>query len=89
LTAPASPIAPGAHVEVRDAVWRVLQVNPTSSGQKAYRVVGISEIVRDQEAIFLEEYEPSVKVLDPAKTELELATAVIKVSLAGFLLVSL
>ena len=66
----AVPIAPGAHIEVRDAVWRVVQVNRTSGGRAAWHVVGLSEVVRDQEAIFLEEYEPEVKVLDPRETRL-------------------
>lgn len=63
---------PGAHIEVRDAVWRVLRVDMTSSGSKAWHVVGVSEIVRDQDAIFLEEYEPDVEVLDPRDTRLVL-----------------
>ena len=63
-------VAPGAHIEVRDAVWRVVQVNQTSSGKQAWHVIGLSEIVRDQEAIFLEEYEPEVTVLDPRETRL-------------------
>ncbi|HCH63455.1 MAG TPA: helicase, partial [Deltaproteobacteria bacterium] len=67
-----APIAPGAHILVRDAVWRVVQVNRTSIGTPAWHVVGVSEIVRDQEAIFLKEYEPNVEVLDPAETELAL-----------------
>jgi superfamily II DNA or RNA helicase len=68
------PIAPGAHIEVRDAVWRVVQVNQTSSGTAAWHVVGLSEIVRDQEAIFLQEYEPKVTVLDPRETQLVVDT---------------
>ncbi len=63
-------IAPGTHIELRDAVWRVQRVDLTSTGTQAWRCVGISEIVRDQEAIFLQEYEPDVKVLDPGKTQL-------------------
>jgi len=70
-----TPIAPGAHLLIRDAVWRVLQVNRTSTGSAAWHVVGVSEIVRDQDAIFLESYEPSVQVLDPAETQLELDTS--------------
>lgn len=66
---------PGAHIEVRDAVWRVVRVDRTSSGSKAWHVVGVSEIVRDQDAIFLEEYEPRVTVLDPRDTRLELDTS--------------
>ncbi|NOY93753.1 MAG: DEAD/DEAH box helicase [Deltaproteobacteria bacterium] len=74
-----SPIAPGAHIVVRDAIWRVVQVDQTSTGKAAWRVVGISEIVRDQDAIFLEEYETTlgngVEVLDPAETKLEVDTS--------------
>jgi len=74
--ATASPIAPGAHIEVRDAVWRVLRVDQTSAGTQAWTVIGVSEIVRDQEAIFLEDYELddaerlAVTVLDPTDTQL-------------------
>lgn len=68
-------IAPGAHIVVRDAVWRVERVNTTSNGKRAWHVVGVDEIVRDQQAIFLEEYEPPPRVLDPAETELELDTS--------------
>jgi superfamily II DNA or RNA helicase len=69
------PIAPGAHIELRDAVWRVRQVDFTSTGTQAWRCVGVSEIVRDQEAIFLQEYEPQVRVLDPRRTRLERDTS--------------
>ncbi len=68
---PRLPVAPGAHIELRDAVWRVQRVDTTSTGTQVWRCVGISEIVRDSEAIFLEEYEPQVKVLDPVRTRLE------------------
>ena len=66
-----TPIAPGAHIELRDAVWRVERLDLTSSGSQAWRCVGISEIVRDLEAVFLQEYEPDVRVLDPRATRLE------------------
>lgn len=75
-TAMELPIAPGAHIVVRDAEWRVVQVNPIFNGTEAYHVVGVSEIVRDQEAIFLQEYErtsdgkSTIEVLDPAITTL-------------------
>lgn len=42
-------VAPGACVLVRDAAWRVVQVDPTSSGI-ALHVVGMSEEVGDREA---------------------------------------
>ena len=63
-------IAPGANILVRDAAWRVQRVDRTSTGSRALHVTGISEIVRDKEAIFLEEYEDSIEVLDPTTTQL-------------------
>ncbi len=63
-------IAPGANILVRDAAWRVRQVDVTSSGGKAIHAVGISELVQDKETIFLSEYERDIEVLDPATTEL-------------------
>ncbi len=63
-------IAPGANILVRDAAWRVRRVDRTSTGSQAYHVTGVSEIVRDKEAIFLEEYEESIEVLDPRTTQL-------------------
>lgn len=70
-----SPIAPGAHIELRDAVWRVQQVDTTATGSQVWRCEGISEIVRDQEAVFLQELEPEVRVLDPRETRLERDTS--------------
>lgn len=66
----ALPVAPGAHVEIRDAVWRVVQVTHSSTGGRALRVIGVSEVVREREAIFLDEYEATVRVLDPAEAAL-------------------
>jgi len=65
-------IAPGAHIVLRDAEWRVSKIEPTSTGGHAWHVVGVSEIVRDQRAIFLSEYEKDEKlqVLDPKQTRL-------------------
>lgn len=72
-----SPVAPGAHIELRDAVWRVVRIDRTSTGSNAWRCVGVSEIVRDQEAIFLDEFEDpkKVRVLDPKETTLERDTS--------------
>ncbi|MEX2530806.1 MAG: DEAD/DEAH box helicase [Gemmatimonadota bacterium] len=63
-------IAPGAKVLIRDAEWLVRRVDRTSTGGQVLRVVGLSELVRDKEATFLEEIERSVEVLDPAATRL-------------------
>ncbi len=63
-------LAPGARIVVRDAEWIVRSVNRSSDGGQALSVVGISEIVRDKEAIFLTALEKSIDVLDPAFTKL-------------------
>jgi superfamily II DNA or RNA helicase len=63
-------IAPGALIEVRDALWRVLKVDQASTGRAVWTVTGVSPYVQDEEAVFLEDYEPSVRVLAPEKTTL-------------------
>ncbi len=63
-------LAPGARIVVRDAEWLVRRVDRTSTGGQAIRVVGVSELVRGREAIFLDEIERSIEVLDPVNTRL-------------------
>ena len=63
-------IAPGARIIVRDAEWLVRRVDRTSTGGQAFSVIGISELVRDKEFIFLDEIEKSIEILDPADTNL-------------------
>ncbi|MGC8490204.1 MAG: DEAD/DEAH box helicase [Syntrophobacteraceae bacterium] len=62
--------APGARVVIRDAEWLVRKVDVTSTGGQALSVVGLSELVKDKEAIFLTEIDKSIQVMDPADTEL-------------------
>ncbi len=63
-------LAPGARVLIRDAEWLVRRVDVTSTGGRALSVTGISEIVRNREAIFLTEAEKSIEALDPAQTNI-------------------
>ena len=66
----ASPVpAPGSRVLVRDAEWVVRRVDMTS--ERAYQLVcdGVSELVREQEAVFLSSLE-EIEFLDPAQTRL-------------------
>ncbi len=65
-------IAPGARVVVRDAEWLVRRVDRTSTGRQALSVIGISELVRDKDAVFLEELEQPIRVLKPEETSLVL-----------------
>jgi hypothetical protein len=62
-------VAPGARVVIRDAEWLVRLVDRSSRGD-ALTVVGLSELVRDKEAVFLSDVEPSIELLDPEDTML-------------------
>ena len=54
---------------VRDAEWVVRRVDMTAGGHYQMLCVGVSEIVRDREAVFLSELDRAVE-LDPARTTL-------------------
>ena len=63
-------VAPGARVVIRDAEWLVRKVSSTSTGGHALSVIGISELVKDKESIFLDEIDKNIEVLDPVDTKL-------------------
>lgn len=63
-------VAPGARIVVRDAEWLVRKVDKTSTGGQALSVIGISELVKDKESIFLDEVDKDIQVLDPVDTKL-------------------
>ncbi len=63
-------LAPGARVVVRDAEWLVRKVTRTATGGQALTVTGISELVKDKEAIFLDEIDRQIERLDPVDTKL-------------------
>ena len=68
-----APLAPGARIVVRDTEWLVRRVDRASSGGKALTCVGLSELVKDKEALFLSHVEAlrkPIEVLDPAQTKL-------------------
>lgn len=67
--APAHRYAPGARVEIRDEEWMVRAVQSTATGAHALRVVGVSELVRGRDAMFLDDLD-DVTILDPRETEL-------------------
>lgn len=62
--------APGARIVVRDSEWLVRRVDRTSTGGQSLSVIGISELVRDKEAIFLTEIDQNIEILDPMDTRL-------------------
>ena len=63
-------LAPGARVVIRDAEWVIRRADRSPDG--GYQLVcdGVSELVREREAIFLTTLEPDIQVLDPAQTRL-------------------
>jgi len=61
--------APGARVVVRDEEWIVRDTQPSGTGGSAVRCTGLSELVRDKDAIFLTELDV-VRELRPEETEL-------------------
>lgn len=63
-------IARGARILVRDAEWLVRNVERTSSGGQAIYAVGLSEIVKEKESVFLSEVEQEIRIVDPAETKL-------------------
>ena len=63
-------LAPGARVVVRDAEWVVRRVDLGPDGGQQLVCDGISELVREREAVFLTKAEPTIEVLDPARTRL-------------------
>ncbi|MBN1446410.1 MAG: DEAD/DEAH box helicase [Bacteroidetes bacterium] len=63
-------LAPGLRVLIRDAEWIVKRVDAASDGGHAVHVTGVSDVVRDREAVFLTRIEDAIEVLDPARTAL-------------------
>jgi ERCC4-related helicase len=65
-----TPFPPGARIVVRDAEWLVRNCAATADGFKI-EAVGISEIVRDESAVFFAELEqPRPQLLVPEETVL-------------------
>jgi ERCC4-related helicase len=62
-------IAPGARVEVRDEDWLVTKVTRTPFDGAEIRAIGLSELVREQEAVFYTDLD-KVKPLRPEETTL-------------------
>jgi len=68
-------IAPGTRIELRDEEWLVRRVDMTTTGGQQLTCIGLSELVKDKEAIFLTEidqnstFRTSINVLKPEDTE--------------------
>jgi len=65
----AKTLAPGARVLIRDEEWLVKNSLPVRAGGTAIRVVGLSELVRNYEAVFLSELDV-IEELKPENTSL-------------------
>jgi superfamily II DNA or RNA helicase len=63
-------IAPGARIQCRDAEWLVRNVQNLQGNGRLLEVVGLSPFLQEQRALFLEELEPDLKVLQPEDTDL-------------------
>lgn len=58
--------APGMRVLIRDEEWMIRKVENNSMGNKALYCVGISSLIKDREAVFLEDLE-DIKLMNPAE----------------------
>lgn len=61
--------APGMRAIIRDEEWMIKKITTNSMNVEALYCVGISPLVKDKEAIFLEDLE-EIKIVDPAKIKL-------------------
>lgn len=62
-------LAPGARVIIRDAEWLIRKMDRTSTGGQAITAVGLSECIKNKEAIFLTEIDTDIQTLDPVDTK--------------------
>ena len=65
-----APPPPGTRIVVRDAEWIVRRIDPLPDGGSQLTCTGVSELVREREAVFLTRLESDIQVLDPATTTL-------------------
>ena len=63
-------IVPGARIEIRDAEWLVKRTERSGRSGSVIYAVGVSGVVRDKEAVFVQSLEDKVEIVDPALTEL-------------------
>lgn len=67
---PPATFASGARIEVRGEEWIVRKAEQTSLGDTALHVTGLSELVRNKDAIFLTGIDTELRVLNPEETAL-------------------
>lgn len=59
--------APGMRIIVRGEEWMVKKVETNSLGNQTLHVIGISQLVKDYESMFLVDVEDDTEIVDPAK----------------------
>lgn len=59
--------APGMRIIVRGEEWMVKKVETNSLGNQTLHVIGLSQLVKDYESMFLVDVEDDIKIVDPAK----------------------
>ena len=70
MTATTAAPPPGTRIVLRDAEWVVRRVDLLPDGGAQLTCTGVSELVREREAVFLTRLEDEIRVLDPATTTL-------------------
>ena len=62
--------APGMRIIVRGEEWLVKKVETNSLGNQTLHVIGLSQLVKDYESMFLVDIEDDIEIVDPAKVTL-------------------
>lgn len=62
--------APGMRIIVRGEEWMVRKVETNSLGHQTLHVIGLSQLVKDYESMFLVDVEKNIEIVDPAKVRL-------------------
>lgn len=62
--------APGMRIIVRGEEWMVKKVETNSLGNQTLYVIGLSQLVKDYESMFLVDVENDIEIVDPAKVTL-------------------
>ena len=71
MTQAGTPYPPGARIVVREAEWMVRSCTKTEHDGYKIRATGVSELVRDEDAVFFSELEnPRPELLRPEETRL-------------------
>lgn len=62
--------APGMRIIVRGEEWMVKKVEMNSLGNQTLHVIGLSQLVKDYDSMFLVDVEKDIEIVDPAKVKL-------------------